>query len=782
MSAQNNMSNLFDKLDRSDMQTSILFNNLISFSELAKESTNIFNTNGFFQAYNELAQGDSKNRFKAFQALLKAQKESYFNNIIPIGIVYSEFDVINDSAIQNEEIKFLGSQFVKSPTATASIFEIKHKLFAAPFRSKIKGLSAIFNISDEFFLNTSDINISSIKIDFDDGMGLRKVNIGDIVNVLYPTEGVKNMTFEITLNTDESLFSYSSILVQPNIAEHNNRNTAGGAIIPFTSTITPDLSAYGEAVSYPGEGEYQIFLDTDNGILDKPVIVVDGFDPGDGRTIAGLYSAFDYTDAMGPQNLADFVRSQGHDVIILNFPTYTRAADSEVIDGGADFIERNAMLLVDLIGIINASKTGSEQNVIIGPSMGGLVTRYALNYMENQTLAHDTRLFLSFDSPHRGANVPLGVQHQLNYLAFGLGANNVVELQAVVNGMLKSPAARQMLVDHLEPHLDGTDPPVEFDPLLLLPAQHPWKTILDTNINALTTNGFPQTIRNVAIINGSGIGNPYQDKMGGDISPGFTFLNTTINVDMSGFVTADLTMNFTPATASGSQLVSSVVINLFGSPIQASSANAQAFSFSDGIDAASGGLFNMTALGGSMPPPGPVADFFAAIQSDFFNFIPAISAIALEITPNGEIDWYHNIDIGTGSPPSEAPPRDVVNSTPFVNWYMPDNNEEHITITEENVIFALTEIIPGTLNLGSLDITSIRLEKNPIQNELNILTQTPLNGASIAMYDISGRLVYNIDLGNTSEQISIPIQLNSGLYIVKLSSDSGVFTTKVVVE
>ena len=57
----------------------------------------------------------------------------------------------------------------------------------------------------------------------------------------------------------------------------------------FSSGITPDLSSYGEATNYPGEGEYQIFLGAD-GILNKPIILVDGFDPGDTRDITGLYS------------------------------------------------------------------------------------------------------------------------------------------------------------------------------------------------------------------------------------------------------------------------------------------------------------------------------------------------------------------------------------------------------------------------------------------------------------------------------------------------------------
>src|SRR5690606_33581079 len=106
-------------------------------------------------------------------------------------------------------------------------------------------------------------------------------------------------------------------------------------------------SPYGEAVSYPGTGEYERYLSADN-VLDKPIFLVDGFDPGDGRDIPGIYQLLSFNDGGTVSNLGDLVRDEGFDVIILNFPIYTRTADAAVIDGGVDYIERNAMLLVEL--------------------------------------------------------------------------------------------------------------------------------------------------------------------------------------------------------------------------------------------------------------------------------------------------------------------------------------------------------------------------------------------------------------------------------------------------
>ena len=141
-----------------------------------------------------------------------------------------------------------------------------------------------------------------------------------------------------------------------------------------------------------------IFYSPD-GVLDKPIFLIDGFDPLDSRNINTIYQLLDYSGG----NLGDIVRNNGYDVVVLNFPTYFREEDQVWIYGGADYIERNAMLLVELIKYINNLKVGDKENVIIGPSMGGLVARYGLNYMESIGLDHETRLYVSFDSPHAGA-------------------------------------------------------------------------------------------------------------------------------------------------------------------------------------------------------------------------------------------------------------------------------------------------------------------------------------------------------------------------------------------
>ncbi|WP_298902272.1 T9SS type A sorting domain-containing protein [uncultured Psychroserpens sp.] len=587
--------------------------------------------------------------------------------------------------------------------------------------------------------------------------------------------------------------------------------------IEFESTRTADFTGYTGETEFAGLGEYEIFLDTDTGVLDKPIILVDGFDPGDTRTIAGLYSLLDFTGSEGDQNLADLVRAQGFDVVILNFPSYFRLNDnsllniddatdtnadmvideldypgSTLVNGGADFIERNSMLLVDLIETLNADKVGDEELVIIGPSMGGLISRFALNFMENDAgLDHETRLWISFDSPHLGANVPLGFQHQFNFLGFGLGDDlNVVQLQDVVNGLLKSPAARQLLVDHFEAHLmDGSE--FDFDPTKLLPEAHPYRAIFENNINSLTPTGFPQNTRNVSIINGSGIGAAYKAVDGTtDVTPGFAALAIE-DLEIPGSplpqTTADININFTPFTEDdmgnnvGPQLISKVFVEgflIFGFiTLVDVEIQAEAPSFSDGVDAASGGLFDLGGFTDGLGGDPIIDNFLTSLTVDKFSFIPSVSGMALEIT-NNEVNWYH--DINLGDPGGTG---DTLNNTPFVNWYMPDANENHVELTEQNVAFALTEIFQETLsNTDFENIASIKVEKNPIENELTILSSEVLDDVNISLIDITGKLVFSSHQ-TLDRRSSIPLNLDSGLYILSLQSKENFnYRTKIIIK
>ncbi|MGF1557062.1 alpha/beta fold hydrolase [Paucihalobacter sp.] len=779
LQAQVSIMQLDVNFNTSEMNTKILLSPTLTQADLLNSDNLEFSTFRFIQAWQELGSVDFERRFKPAATLLDARKNSLVDALIPIGIILTEFDIIKSTALTNQEV-YIENQTLKRSPSASNIFETRQLFASAPLNEKHKGLQTSFIINRDFVINTTNAELTEIQIDFGDGNGFRMVGIGDIVNIHYQNAGLKTLQIKATLNNSAEMISSSSIKISLNRDEQNLRNTSRNTseILPITASNIVDLSAYGETSNEPGQGEYEIFFDTVDGVLDKPIIVVDGFDPGDTRDIPGIYNLLNYQDPVnGAQNLADLVRAEGFDVIILNAPQYV--SNSIPIDGGGDYMERNAMVLVELIETINAQKVGSEELVIIGPSMGGLISRYALNFMENNGLAHETRLWMSFDSPHLGANVPIGFQHQFNFLAFGLnlggvlGNQNVVALQPLVEDLLKSSAARQLLVDHFESHLaDGSA--VNFNPALLNPDPHPFRAIFQNNINALTATGFPENTRNVTIINGSGIGNPYfaLGNSGPTVTNGYSVINTSINVAI--LTNINLLVSLTPA-ATVNQQVSGVSIVSFFNTIVSSSANSQSFSFTDGVDAAPGGLFDLSGLTGAIELTGIAADFVNSLAIDKFNFIPAVSALAMTVT-NNEIDWFHNIDLGTPSG------RAVLDETPFDNWFLPDDNEPHVQLTEANVIFALEEIIPSTLSVNTELANGFKLNNNPVSTVLKFTSNNTLENNQLIVTDITGKQVFEINNISISNETSIPIDLNNGLYILSIQNPDGFnYINKIII-
>lgn len=167
-------------------------------------------------------------------------------------------------------------------------------------------------------------------------------------------------------------------------------------------------------------------------------------------------------------------------------------------------MERNALVLEAVIDWVNAKKAedgSTESNVVLGQSMGGVISRYALRNMENKGLTHDTRLYISFDSPHQGANIPLAGQYAYQHLtnwAFSTNIDNWVlpltnfGLDLDINGalnLLDEPAPRQLLKNRVSDNL-GIENSMHLQ----------WQ-------NKLEAMGYPQqTVRNVAVSNGSECG------------------------------------------------------------------------------------------------------------------------------------------------------------------------------------------------------------------------------------------------------------------------------------
>lgn len=736
-------------------QTNILYDRVYNISNATNLKSEGISTNNFLQVYHEIQRADFDDRFPQLESIKEEANIGFANKQIPLSLLISDFETIKKSEIDTKNVYLNSNNQMEIKSGVDYPFE-KHSInLIGALLQKSKTNKVDFILKSNLIFNTTNRTISSITASLNDSNDWKTILTDKSFQLNFTKNGNQIIHFKIVLSTGEIIKQSISFDIDcPTISNNKKTTVAFSPQVVNSITATIPYQGYGETASYLGQGEYQIFMDTTDGILDKPIFLLDGFDPGDTRNTTAIYQLLGYGTT--GQNLGDIVRAQGYDVIVLNFPSYTRPNSTTVIDGGVDYIQRNAMVLVELINQINAQKVGNAQNVVIGPSMGGLISRYALRYMEQNNLNHDTRLYISFDAPHLGANVPIGYQHLFNYMGFGPVGD--VTMQSLVNGMLKSPAAREMLIDHFEGHLQsGSSTEFLTTPASALqPVGCPnYRNAFQNELNSM---GFPTTTRNVSIANGAGNGT-----MTG--TPGMSVMNHTFNV--SSTQRAIIKLNFTPSITQNSIEVSHFTGQqwvLFWITGYESLAKSKAPSYTDGLDSAPGGRFDMNSLSSAGTGNAIFTEFMNNLNIMYFDFIPAWSSMAISSTQN----LYTPITSSS--------------TTPFVASSIPTTNENHVTLTPDNVPFALNEILNPVLNTNeNIALNSIWI-KNPVENTVQINSNYTIENVTITIADILGKSILNVNNQTINGILEIPVSLSNGVYLVTIKDRNGSITKKLVKE
>jgi hypothetical protein len=177
--------------------------------------------------------------------------------------------------------------------------------------------------------------------------------------------------------------------------------------------------------------------------LTAPVIIADGFSGGASKLEewAPLWAE---ADIEGVYPWGTRLHEQGRDVVVLGY------------DSRSAPIADNAEVAIECIQKVNEARGDAAPLVVGGVSMGGLVTRYALAKMEqdeqeNGGPDHETGVYFSYDSPHRGAWIPISLQvfaHFLKALGDLISEPELGGLSQLIN----SPAARELLWRHTATH------------------------------------------------------------------------------------------------------------------------------------------------------------------------------------------------------------------------------------------------------------------------------------------------------------------------------------------
>ena len=242
-------------------------------------------------------------------------------------------------------------------------------------------------------------------------------------------------------------------------------------------------------------GHMELFLAYD-GTYRNPIVVVEGLDPTNDTFPADVYAMLNTWGGL------DMVRAAGRSIWVVDFG-----------DGGGALTANAGLVSYAVEAAANWGALSDAEVDVLGISMGGVVSRYALAADEETGGGSDglVRLFVSGDSPQQGANGPPSLQEIILFsgdpeLTPLLGCDAALSM---LYTSVRSCEDNGCFLGALPSSTDWTGSS----------AAHDW--FYDT-LNALNGDGYPHKSRNVAVANGSL--NPQPHSVGDPIYTARTYL------------------------------------------------------------------------------------------------------------------------------------------------------------------------------------------------------------------------------------------------------------------
>lgn len=732
---------VYSELDKSAITTDILYDRVFPYANLREFNQTIVDTSRalhYYIAYAELQQADYTSRWSTVNSLKNAVK-ALPEDQIPVGFINVDFNYFDEGAIQNNQLTYnlLLDKLQDVPGRSPDPYLTERALVASTLRDYTTGLTVSIITNDAYNMVAASRTIQTIQADF--GNGYITLPSNGSTSVTFSNGGLKTIKYKITYTDNGVEYTYSTLRVIDTSATveagKNARSGKRAAIpdlgcTPINQTIefssNYGFQGYDETTSYRGGGEYRIYRG--GNAVDNPVIVVDGFDPFEGEN--GGKGVTDIYDDFDQNGTGISLVSDNYDIIPLNF---TNVVDNgKLLHGGTDYIERNAMTLITLIEAINDCKAGNNPIKVVGFSMGGLIARYALAYMEANNMTHDVDLFVSVDSPHQGAVVPIGIQEAAELI------DDIIPGGDVATTILDTPAAKQLLVHH---YRANSKTPVG------APGFH------DRFFNDLNALGFPEDLRNISVVNGvstglnnNPIGGRYVDLVA---STGILLPGLRIKAKLDYTPDRGLTRNAFDFI--GQVRFLGVYITVFKRIRQATTI------FGRGsYENTPGGFFDVESLvGGFVGDLNDTFDnfllelFIADVNIQLidpnFSFIPVKSALAFI----GSVDLYEDFS-----------QRNLVctGETPFDSYFTEVGlNEEHIVLNGNSSEFMRQEIL-GNPQLPNAPFTSIAIEgpDTVCANDIVTYELSQCVGTNADMWTVSTNLTIE-----TSDLMSVTVSVNN---------------------
>lgn len=443
----------------------------------------IMNNITFWEIYNELKNcAYDTGLLVSPEVILQEELPKYVNDTTSISFIdlnfhklkngvldtfyYFNFDTVNNILTDNPSRSI-------SPYKTNTIFTF------SPIKQQFNFKEVTFHfIPSLFFIDSANYAFKETgiyKIDFGDGQGWQVINplsSSHFKTINYPGKGVYTLKlgFFSHINVLEK-YAESKIQIENDIQEPKPLHEVN-IDDELTAGYYPPCADYSEPA--------------------KIIIYLTGFRPIDflGKNISKIYH-----DKIEGNQLKQ-LQNHGYSFYVLSYKT-THVG-----------VESNAMLFVKFLDHLKSIHPHAEPFIVMGSSMGAMVTRYALTYMETENYLqdpksiapekmHNTRLWISIDAPHQGFNIPAALQNYINkYQTTWPHSPYLDAFNFFIKKGLNSQTAKELMANH-NSAINGINlaHTPQFDSL--------FSKLHNLNLN---TNGYPEFCKKMAISQGLGTG------------------------------------------------------------------------------------------------------------------------------------------------------------------------------------------------------------------------------------------------------------------------------------
>ncbi len=433
---------------------------------------------------------------------------------VPIGLVYYRYCTLKDSAMYDTtyfHIDTTGPTLYDNPNAISSPYLNDSVFSVCSFKDNTNSGTLVFRIDPNlmFFdpaLLISDADGRDLQLNFDDGTGWHTFSTSNLSfhNVVYDSAGIHTISARIVVSATQQIeaIAYSDMAspaAQTNLTQPDET---------WTNIPGIEIGVY-HPCNYGKEGNPP-----------KWIIVLEGFDFFEDTGVKSTFNKI--VRSSGLENL----RNYGYGFLVVNW----KDSKKSMIDNAMHIVNLYDYLKCNYLQQINDDP--QHQFVIIGESMGGVIARYALTYMEANPgfsscfpdLHHNTRLYISLDAPHQGAYVPLAFQELYDDVTSIAPLPAYIVQERLNLGQIKNSAAATELMNlHSNTNAGGST--------TYLP--HPNRVAFLASLNNLNPNtgGYPEQVKMVAISNGLLTG---ERQLGLDdnciITPGDSYLDADLDV------------------------------------------------------------------------------------------------------------------------------------------------------------------------------------------------------------------------------------------------------------